>query len=400
MVDQLPRLSEEEFDHIEETIARTAKGRSFLRLFRRRAFGASTEEVRAMLEEFRVSWRQQGDGNNRAGVLRREIIEMGASIERARQEIAALRPPDDKNDKILSATNELDAIVTSTERASFEILNSAERLLDLAGRLRAAGAEADICADIDSEVSAIFTACSFQDLTGQRTSKVIFALRFIEERINSILRIWEHDGDALMAEIREPVDTREDAHLLNGPQLEGLGVSQDDVDSMFDSPPPARPPAKPVETQASIDDMFSAAVVPPPPPEVKGGGAPQSQADIDSLFDSPTPARAPTPVAAKPAPAKAAPPPPPPPPAPAAKSGGGPQSQADIDNLFDAPTPPAKAKPPAPAPAPAPAKAKPPPPPPSPAPPRPAPTKPKPAEPAPAAKTPALDQSAIDALFG
>jgi len=127
-VEQLPQLTEDEFEHIEEEIARTAKGRSFLRRFRRRAMGAATEEIRTMLEEFRLSWRQQTqvlEAAGRVNVLRQELIEMAASIERARREIAALQPADADHNRIITATNELDAIVISTERASFEILNAA-----------------------------------------------------------------------------------------------------------------------------------------------------------------------------------------------------------------------------------------------------------------------------------
>src|SRR3546814_7315386 len=46
--------------------------------------------------------------------------------------------------------------------------------------------------------------------------------------------IWGTDGEGVVAK-RTPsssVDDREDAHLLNGPALEG-GVSQDDIDAMF-----------------------------------------------------------------------------------------------------------------------------------------------------------------------
>ena len=39
----------------------------------------------------------------------------------------------------------------------------------------------------------IFTACSFQDLTGQRTTKVINVLRYIEQRIGSMIAIWGED---------------------------------------------------------------------------------------------------------------------------------------------------------------------------------------------------------------
>ena len=361
-MDQLPQLSEEEFDQIEEAVARTAKGRAFLRRFHRRAFGAAAEEVRKMLLEFRGSLHQQNEvveAAQHVEVLRRELMEMAASIEQARREVAALRPPDGGGDKITSATNELDAIVISTERASFEILNAAERLMDLSGKLKADGADPGLCSEIEGEVTNIFTACSFQDLTGQRTSKVVNALRYIEQRVNAMINIWGVEKLAGIQVAHENTDTRPDAHLLNGPQLDGLGVSQADVDSMFDSPAPTPPPAP--------EPAPAAAPAPAP-----AAGAKASQADIDSLFDSPAPA----PVAA---PAQA--------------------SQADIDSLFDSPAP--ASAPPAPAPAPAPAK-KPVPKPPSAAKPVPKPAAKPAAPPPPAADEPPapLDQAAIDALFG
>ena len=366
-MDQLPQLSEEEFDQIEEAIARTTKGRAFLRRFHRRAHGAAAEEVRNMLLEFRNSWHQQSEvveASKHVEVLRRELMEMAASIEQARREVAALRPPDAGGDKITSATNELDAIVISTERASFEILNAAERLMDLSGKLKADGADPGLCSEIEGEVTNIFTACSFQDLTGQRTSKVVNALRYIEQRVNAMINIWGVEKLAGIQVSHENTDTRPDAHLLNGPQLDGLGVSQADVDSMFDSPAMAAPPPPAPEPP------------PAPPPAAAPAaqtGAKASQADIDSLFDSPAPAPA--------APAKA--------------------SQADIDSLFDSPAPaPAAA---APAPAAAPAAKKPVPKPASAAKPAPKPVaKPAAAVPPPAADEPPapLDQAAIDALFG
>jgi len=391
-LEALSRLNDEEFDQIEEAIARTAKGRAFLRRLHRRAMGAASEEVRAMLVEFRQSWQDQTEAMElakHADVLRRELMEMAASIEQARREVAALRPPDGNKDKINTATSELDAIVISTERASFEILNAAEKLMDLSGRLRAEGADGELCAGIENEVTNIFTACSFQDLTGQRTSKVVNALRYIEQRINAMMSIWGEEGLRGVKRVVDDVqDKRPDAHLLNGPQLEGLGVSQADVDSMFDSPPPPRapvvsapPPAPSGPTsQADIDSMFDS-----PAPAAKTG--PASQSDIDSMFDSP---------------------------APAAKTG--PASQSDIDSMFDSPAPAAKtgpasqsdidsmfgAPPPKPPPAPKPAVVVKPP----------TPVKPpakvvaaKPAaKPGPKADEPPpvtpLDQSAIDALFG
>jgi chemotaxis regulatin CheY-phosphate phosphatase CheZ len=290
-------LSDGEYELLEENIARTAKGRAFLRRHARRAAGAAAEEVRAMMGQIRAMMLERTEAMEAAGhidILRRELMEMASSIERARREIAALRPADEEgagDDRILTATNELDAIVSSTERASQEILNSAERIMELAGKLRRAGADADACADIENETTSIFTACSFQDLTGQRTSKVVNALRYIEQRVNAMIGIWGVDG-LERVEDDGPRDQRPDAHLLAGPQLEGQGVSQEDIDRMLagdtgsPAPEPAPAPAaeaKPAKRKAPAKAPDPPKAKAPEPPKDEGGPA-LDQSAIDALF--------------------------------------------------------------------------------------------------------------------
>src|SRR3954453_21634334 len=260
-------LTEDEFEHIEDTVARTAKGRAFLRRYAQRVQGGVADDVRIMLDQMRALLNQNSSvsgGSSHIEGLRRELLEMAGSIEKARREVAALQPPDAGNDRILSATSELDAIVSSTERALFDILNSAERLMDLGSKLRRNGADPEICSEIESEVSNIFTACSFQDITGQRTSKVVNALRYIEQRVNAMIAIWDVEGVKPSTEVPDAfADKRPDAHLLNGPALDGHGVSQSDEDALFADPPePPAPPPKPI------------AAAPPPPPVPKPAPAP------------------------------------------------------------------------------------------------------------------------------
>lgn len=346
MDDRPAQLTEDEYEHIEETIARSAKGRAFLRRYARLAQGGAADDVRRLLEQMRAvlsDHQAHSHAAQHVSVLRRELLEMAASIEQARREVAALRPQDGDSDKFLSATNELDAIVTSTERASFDILNSAERLMDLGARLRRGGADAELCSDIEAEVTNIFTACSFQDLTGQRTSKVVSALRYIEQRINAMTAIWDLDG---VEPTGEAADSRPDAHLLNGPSLPGHGIGQSDVDLLFGA----------AEPSAGLDawDVLDVApeaepeAVPEPPPEAEA--EPEAEAVPDPVPDpipaprakrAKAPPKAAAPKRAEPAPApEPAPPTPAPPPAaastPAASTpaAAGPLDQSAIDALF------------------------------------------------------------------
>ena len=71
----------------------------------------------------------------------------------------------------------------------------------------------------------IFEACTFQDITGQRISKVVGTLRYIDERVSSFiehLRIPE-DLDAVVDETEE--ERRQRELILHGPQHDGEGVS-------------------------------------------------------------------------------------------------------------------------------------------------------------------------------
>ena len=171
---------------------------------------------------------------DRLDILKGELEEMRTSILKALQEIAAIKSEDADNNRIMAATAELDAIVTATERATNNILGAAEGLQEIGAKLREGGADADACDEIDTHVTDIFLACSFQDITGQQTTKVINVLRYLERRIKSVIDIWGVEGAKPSGVRTGSMEQWDDATLLLGPQLEGNGVSQDEIDRMLD----------------------------------------------------------------------------------------------------------------------------------------------------------------------
>src|SRR5690606_35956743 len=110
---------------------------------------------------------------------------------------------------------------------------------------------------VENSILRIFEACSFQDITGQRISKVVETLEFIEQRANALKTILgvDPDRDAPPAE-PEP---DEDRALLRGPALEGEGIDQDAVDALLAgdaAPAPAAPAKKaPAKTKKAAPDM-------------------------------------------------------------------------------------------------------------------------------------------------
>lgn len=147
-------------------------------------------------------------------------------ISRTRNEIAALRPNDIREQRLPSAGAELDAVVSDTETATETIMHEAETLLE--------AAPTDLAAfktDVDAAMLRIIEGCSFQDITGQRVKKVVETLTHIEERIDRFAQVMGVD-DAAAPETDRDNWARE--NLLNGPQLNGPAVDQASIDALFD----------------------------------------------------------------------------------------------------------------------------------------------------------------------
>jgi chemotaxis regulatin CheY-phosphate phosphatase CheZ len=286
----LLNLTDEDYLLIEDAIAANARGRAFLRMRDQRSRVVATDDVKRMVRGLSASVKKaaspEKEGGSHLRILRQELHDMSVCIQQTRSEVAALRPDESGNNRIMAATGELDAIVTATERATSEILNSAERIQTLISRLPRDAETKTICEELEVQVTEILTACSFQDITGQRTTKVVNTLHYLEKRVNSMIEIWGPEALTALGAV-ERGDTRPDAHLLNGPSLQG--VSQDDVDALLANlnstaqPEAAAPKAATPATAKSKPAAAAAGKG-----EVNGvsaGTAGINQNDVDALFE-------------------------------------------------------------------------------------------------------------------
>jgi chemotaxis protein CheZ len=210
---------------VEAVLLDSVRGRWFLAEYARRNRAADTEMLLDAIAKLEMAvLRPQ---RRHQDLMLGELVEMSEAIARTRREIAAIKPPN----QLLAATEELDDIVEATEKATSEILQAAEEIQEVGWILREKGAEPGLCDTLDQRATDIYTACSFQDITGQRTEKVVKVLRFIEQRINAMIEIWG----------AEEIDVRIDSlerlaragGLLNGPQRDGTGLMQGDIDAML-----------------------------------------------------------------------------------------------------------------------------------------------------------------------
>ncbi len=111
-----------------------------------------------------------------------ELEALAVIIRKTKQEIADIRPDEIKDDFLPPAADELDAIVQSTETAANTILDAVEAIEAVIPKVDAAAGEA-----LTNATMRIYEGCNFQDLTGQRISKVVGTLKQIEERVNTLV---------------------------------------------------------------------------------------------------------------------------------------------------------------------------------------------------------------------
>jgi chemotaxis protein CheZ len=170
--------------------------------------------------------------------LKVELDLIHDAITRTKQEIAMLHGKSFDGGEMAKMTGELGAVVGGTEQATQQILEATEAI-DQAATALAKNTSPDqqrlLSEEIQERVVSIFEACNFQDLTGQRISKVMATMKFIEHHITVMMDIWG-GVDAIKAHAPSAVDDRiGDARLLNGPKLPGDAghASQDDIDAMF-----------------------------------------------------------------------------------------------------------------------------------------------------------------------
>lgn len=166
-----------------------------------------------------------------------EIAQMVRMIGRAKIEIASIKHPSENDDRMQLAASELDAIVLASEASTQDILGASEQIEVFVRKITGLHPDDEELAtlgdEIANEIIKIFEACNFQDINGQRTNRVIKTIRFIEEKILALINIWGVDAFLDLPVHSDSAANGDDA-LMNGPQSENEGITQDEINALFD----------------------------------------------------------------------------------------------------------------------------------------------------------------------
>ncbi|WP_417452143.1 protein phosphatase CheZ [Kordiimonas sp.] len=169
--------------------------------------------------------------DDEVGKIAVELRELLTYIGAAKNELVGMQPKSLSNRDIPDAGEQLDAIVKSTEEAAESIMDAADAVSQLSDE-----SDGEMAEKLEKVSTELFQASSFQDLTGQRITKVMRTLGHLEERLNALA---DAIGDDYIEPQEEEIErddegvVADETDLLHGPQLEGEGNSQDEIDAIL-----------------------------------------------------------------------------------------------------------------------------------------------------------------------
>jgi len=168
--------------------------------------------------------------------LHHELAGLLKYITRVREEIATISRPADEEHHFETMAEQLDAVIQATDDASNTIMACAEDNDDALAGLRKTitdPAQIKFLDQIANNGMEIIQACSFQDLTSQRVTKVARSITYVEDRVSALAEVW---GKEELAKVKvKGSEKTEDEKLLNGPALDpNQSINQAEIDALFD----------------------------------------------------------------------------------------------------------------------------------------------------------------------
>jgi len=205
-----------------------------------RALRATIDPLRGIMDSMSDTYRND---LKVASSIRADMSEIDQAISGTKRELAAIKVGNTIGGVDVAAL-ELTTVVTQTEAATNDILAASEAIETMAGAIQSETtleAAKALAQDIAERITIIYMACNFQDLSGQRVTRVVDTLNFIEGRIHRMIEAWgglQALHDLIETEIKTKEEERATegaASLLTGPVPVNSTdhVGQNEIDALF-----------------------------------------------------------------------------------------------------------------------------------------------------------------------
>jgi hypothetical protein len=183
-----PAQAEPDYEVIHATVIGSARGRWFLEEYARRNRAADTRLLLAAIERIEREFRA-GRDHHAFEHLRSELMEMARSIAQTRADAAksGRESPRPKADALAEAG------------AGSDVVSAAERIRDVVRTMRKHGFDPATCEQIETLAGTILRASSLRDSADPRIGKLRAALRYLEQRVDTMREACEQAVTASVA---------------------------------------------------------------------------------------------------------------------------------------------------------------------------------------------------------
>ena len=156
-------------------------------------------------------------------------------MTKIQRELAGLGTAKGKASLFRSSVEQLDALAGEIADAADQVMTAGEAIQNAADKISAKTEDDAIHSQlnkISASTGDLFEACSVQDITGQRITKITRIIDAIEASFLSLTNIA--GGKGAKAGKVKAIDRMDGGIALEGPQVGGPAVEQSEIDKLFD----------------------------------------------------------------------------------------------------------------------------------------------------------------------
>ena len=107
----------------------------------------------------------------------------------------------------------------ATETATNGSLKNHDRIDEAVDKLRESGAALKVCDAVSNRTMAAMENCTFQDITRRRVTKVVRSMKFVEERVNSMVDLLGRETIEKLSLDLSQEEKTSDEKRLEGPRM-------------------------------------------------------------------------------------------------------------------------------------------------------------------------------------